>query len=125
VVGVDGSAVSTDAVGFAFEEASWRSLELTAVHAYQNPSADSVVGGPDGDPRHRDALRVLSESLAGWREKFPEVPVVEWVVHPGCGDCRTRAPCGSRSGWPLRGRWLLRSPRPSKVSSGRRGVSGP
>jgi nucleotide-binding universal stress UspA family protein len=84
VVGVDGSAASAEAVRFAFEEASWRGLGLTAVHAWEHTfgNRDAHDLGPTEDEPH--ARRVLAESLAGWAEKYPDVAIVRQLVadHP-------------------------------------------
>ena len=80
VVGVDGSPASQDALGFAFEEASWRGLPLTAVHAWQETVTDRVVRGLDPDQHRQVAGRILADALAGWPEKYPDVPVTERVV---------------------------------------------
>jgi nucleotide-binding universal stress UspA family protein len=82
VVGVDGSPLSDAALGFAFEEASLRGLGLTAVHAWSEPAvADATLPlvYDLGDLRDR-AARLLSESLAGWREKYPDVDVLSQIV---------------------------------------------
>jgi nucleotide-binding universal stress UspA family protein len=87
VVGVDGSAASTDALRFAFEEASLRGRGLTATHAWGTPFFDVPGhGGPvmqsmDVDEFQGEELRLLAESLAGWREKFPDVDVRQVLVH--------------------------------------------
>jgi nucleotide-binding universal stress UspA family protein len=86
VVGVDGSAVSGDAIGFAFEEASMRRTSLLAVHCWD---ADPVPGYEIWTADERlheqlasEAARLLSESMAGWGEKHPDVHV-ESVLTPG------------------------------------------
>ena len=79
VVGVDGSALSAQAVGAAFEEASFRGAELVAVHvwsdlgtaAFEDPRAAALAPQSFEEEEHA----VLSESLAGWCEKYPEVVV--------------------------------------------------
>ncbi|MCP9948173.1 universal stress protein [Actinomadura madurae] len=85
VVGVDGSTGSSDAVAFAFEEASLRGVRLRALLAWSSP----VSTGP-GDMRplvyDRDVVaveeeRVLGEALAGWRAKYPDVVVMPEAVH--------------------------------------------
>ncbi|MBO2455202.1 universal stress protein [Actinomadura barringtoniae] len=85
VVGIDGSTESSAAAGFAFEEAALRHARLRAVLAWSHPHASR---SGDQQPPVYDAQtvtageeRVLAESLAGWREKYPEVRLVYEVVH--------------------------------------------
>ena len=84
VVGVDGHAASTEAVAFAFEEASRTGAELMAVHAFPLAFGGVVVESRQLEELHEGARRELSEALAGWREKFPDVRVCELVSaeHP-------------------------------------------
>ncbi|MDV8068672.1 universal stress protein [Rhodococcus sp. IEGM 1366] len=79
VVGVDGSALSAQAVGAAFEEAAFRGAELVAVHvwsdlgtaALEDPRAAALAPASLEEEEHA----VLSENLAGWSEKYPDVVV--------------------------------------------------
>ncbi|KID31562.1 universal stress protein [Prauserella rugosa] len=83
VVGVDGSGVSTAAVGMAFRAASVLGARLVAVHAWADVEYD--WGFPEmaeGSTREQTEQVVLSEALAGWPERFPDVEV-ERVVVPG------------------------------------------
>ena len=86
VVGVDGSGGSSAAVGFAFAEAAVRNTALLAVHAWnQTLAKDSIPGYPsllDPTAIGQEEAAVLSETLAGWREKYPDV-VVTPEVHRG------------------------------------------
>jgi nucleotide-binding universal stress UspA family protein len=85
VVGVDGSAGSAAAVGFAVEEASRRRTNLVAVHAW----GIFESGGPSDLPPllyELDALqgegkRILSESLAGWSQRYPDATIQAELVH--------------------------------------------
>ena len=87
VVGVDGSAVSESAVAFAFEEASLRGVGLTAVHAWDAGFLDlpgkafPTAARAETDSFMQEEVRLLSESLAGWREKFPDVDVRQDVCN--------------------------------------------
>ncbi len=84
VVGVDGSATSQGAIALAFEAAASRHAELLAVHSWN----DTVVDGefPDFpllvDPVaiEQEERALLSEQLAGWVDKYPDVPVQQHVV---------------------------------------------
>ncbi|KRD45291.1 hypothetical protein ASE38_15090 [Cellulomonas sp. Root930] len=78
VVGVDGSATSARAVDVAFDQASRRGAPLVAVHAWELPSVIGPV--PPWMPEEVEELRVaervvLSESLAGHAERYPDVQV--------------------------------------------------
>ncbi|WP_328414198.1 universal stress protein [Micromonospora sp. NBC_00389] len=85
VVGVDGSALSTEALGFAFAEAARRDTTLVAVHAWQIPT--SFIAGEvlplvyDLDAATAAEERILAEAVAGWSERYPEVPVRQRVVY--------------------------------------------
>jgi nucleotide-binding universal stress UspA family protein len=86
VVGVDGSELSTQALAFAFDEASLLGIGLTALHAWDVPFFDVPGHGGAGVPGavrefKGEELRLLSESLSGWREKYPDVDVRQTLVH--------------------------------------------
>lgn len=84
VVGVDDSAVSDDAIGFAFEEASWRGVRLVAVHAWTHPAStgpgDMLPLVYDPADVAEDERRVFADALGSWRDKFPDIDVDERVV---------------------------------------------
>ncbi|WP_246155493.1 universal stress protein [Saccharopolyspora hirsuta] len=79
VVGVDGSASSTLALGFAYEFAARHGSELVAVHAWSDLSLDPFARVQQWElPWHEvrgDAEEVLAEALAGWGEQYPDVAV--------------------------------------------------
>ncbi|PGH45442.1 Nucleotide-binding universal stress protein, UspA family [Micromonospora sediminicola] len=83
VVGVDGSALSTEAVGFAFAEAARRGADLVVVHTWLYPQpvtrresyGDIMPLVYDPERLRADEERVLAESVAGWAERYPEVTV--------------------------------------------------
>ncbi|MFM1727230.1 universal stress protein [Prescottella soli] len=79
VVGVDGSPTSERATGVAFEEAAQRGVPLVAIHAWSDTPHGTLAGGRSSirDPRaFEDAEHeVLSERLAGWCERYPDVEV--------------------------------------------------
>ena len=79
VVGVDGSPSSDRAVAIAFEQASFRGVDLVAVHAW---SDSGVFEFPGVDWSQLQALgeTTLSERLAGWQERYPDVLVRRVVV---------------------------------------------
>ena len=74
VVGVDGSAVSDHAGGFAFEEASLRDASLMAIHTTHFP-LPTEFGDPlplvyDREIAAADE-RVLAEATGSWGERVP------------------------------------------------------
>ncbi|MFI6985966.1 universal stress protein [Embleya sp. NPDC050154] len=83
VVGVDGSRVSERAVAFAFEEASLRGATVLAVQV-RPFFASPVVGAVTNAEEVEEGRIRLAETLAGWSEKYPDVPVRREVVlgHP-------------------------------------------
>lgn len=81
-VGVDGSESSAEAVRFALEEAAMRSIGVRALHAWAHPAYPSEMRPAryDQEAVELEGTRLLSESLAGWRTKHPDVPVIEQVI---------------------------------------------
>lgn len=86
VVGLDGSDQSEAALAYAFQQASELRQPLVAVHAWFDPVTVSVLGAamplvydPVGYSHDQEIL--LAESLAGWSEKYPDVPVKRRVMH--------------------------------------------
>jgi nucleotide-binding universal stress UspA family protein len=83
VVGVDDSEHSVPAVEWAFAEASARRAVLVALHAWwweePSPLSDSATtdaGWAEDWSAVTESRHVLmSEMLAGWREKYPDVEV--------------------------------------------------
>jgi nucleotide-binding universal stress UspA family protein len=86
VVGVDIAEHSVPALAWAFAEASARRARLVALHAswWEEPSLLLDVP-PRDEPAWADIVDAeglqLSEMLAGWREKHPDVEVEPTVVH--------------------------------------------
>ncbi|WP_278315362.1 universal stress protein [Lolliginicoccus levis] len=83
VVGVDGTESSEDAIAVAFEEAAGRGVALKAVHTWNDFQLSTAIAHDTNLPW--DAVEtgekvVLSERLAGWRSRFPDVPVIEIVT---------------------------------------------
>jgi nucleotide-binding universal stress UspA family protein len=76
VVGIDGSAGSELALGYAFEQASWRGVHLDVVHAWWTTVPGGLTQDVVADQVTRERL-TFSEALVAWSEKFPEVEVRE------------------------------------------------
>ncbi|MFI1460530.1 universal stress protein [Nocardia carnea] len=86
VVGIDGSPRSQSALAAAFHEAAERKSRLVAVHAWCDQRFDRFAGYPNTitDPVVATAAQtLLSEQLAGWQEKYPDVPVIRKVYPAG------------------------------------------
>ncbi|WP_329500506.1 universal stress protein [Kitasatospora herbaricolor] len=86
-VGVEGREPSDGLLEFAFDSARRRGLPLRAVHAWSFP----LVLGPghalppvyESGHVAAEEQRLLAEVMAGWQEKYPEVPVEEDAVRAG------------------------------------------
>lgn len=85
VVGVDGAQDSQSAIGYAFEQASSRGTGLDVVHAWSHenpPFTGALVEALSADYAVEPGKELLvAESLAGWREKYPDVEVRVSLVH--------------------------------------------
>jgi nucleotide-binding universal stress UspA family protein len=79
VVGVDGSPASESAVAIAFEQASFRGVDLLAVHAWSDTGVFEFPGA-DWSTLQAAGEQTLSERLAGWQERYPDVLVRRLVV---------------------------------------------
>jgi len=83
VLGVDGSDQCQAAIEYAFTEASRRGSRLTAVRSWYWPTDDPAIVEPAPLPAHHvlEQQRLLSEALAGWAEKYPDVEVRTVIAH--------------------------------------------
>jgi nucleotide-binding universal stress UspA family protein len=83
VVGIDGSPASELATEIAFEEASFRGVDLVALHAWSD--ADMFdIGTVEWSAQQASEVEALAERLAGWQERYPDVNVCRRIVlgHP-------------------------------------------
>jgi nucleotide-binding universal stress UspA family protein len=84
VVGVDDSDSGEAAIAFAFDAAAARKVPLVAVHTWADTVVDPQVGALiDWDALEADQRSMLSERLAGWSAKHPDVPVTQLVARGG------------------------------------------
>ncbi|GAA1816043.1 universal stress protein [Luedemannella flava] len=85
VVGVDGSAVSEGAVGFAFAEAASRRVPLVVQHVWWAPAFDGITPGDpwqvDPAELEAEAGRIVAEAVAGWSARYPDVAVETRLTH--------------------------------------------
>ena len=88
LVGADGTADSLPVIDFAFRQASLRSQPLTVVHTFYDAMA--TVESPRllaGDEIDLEGNRLLvAESIAGFRERYPEVNVTVRTVRGFAAD---------------------------------------
>ena len=84
VVGVDGSDASEPALGYAFDYAASTGASLLAVHTWWWEPLEGVsLGEPwmgDWTEIASQEASLVSESLAGWSQGYPDVPVSSHVV---------------------------------------------
>lgn len=85
VVGVSGARLDEPAIAFAFAEADMRGTELIAVHSWSDsllPDVDRLTGfRGDWNVILERERRLLAESMAGYRERYPGVTVRPVVVY--------------------------------------------
>lgn len=84
VVGVDESESSAEAISFAFEEASLRGLQLTALQAWKPPSLSKEWGAEIATREAHSAAaeegRLLAEAIVGYGERYPDVEASREIV---------------------------------------------
>jgi nucleotide-binding universal stress UspA family protein len=79
LVGVDGSAASELATEIAFDEAARRCVGLIALHAWSDRELIELPG-VDWPAVKAEEERMMSEALAGWEERYPDVTVSKLLV---------------------------------------------
>ncbi|MEU4410934.1 universal stress protein [Streptosporangium sp. NPDC023963] len=84
-VGLTGRPDQDPLLEFAFNEAVLRRRPLRAVHAWTHPATrapgDMQPLVYDVEEVGNEEARLLAESLGGRRERFPDVTLIEHVVH--------------------------------------------
>ena len=86
VVGLDGSALSEVAVEAAFQEASWRGVDLVAVHVWTDMRPGDLAASPhffDPVAFEESEHALVSECLAGFGDRFPDVTVHRKIYADG------------------------------------------
>lgn len=112
VVGVDGLALSKNAIAYAFAQASARGVGLTVVHGwwleYVEGTSDSDVWSVDWQEFAEVEQALVTESLADLRKRYPEVEVrrhsvrglpVEALVRQSESSCLVVVGTRGRSGF--------------------------
>jgi nucleotide-binding universal stress UspA family protein len=92
VVGTDCTEQSLATLEFAYRQASLRGLPLTVVHCLGGTDPVSGVGAmiDDGSTGFEDERLRLAESVAGFAEKFSDVPVRLRLCHGVADTCLIR-----------------------------------
>jgi len=95
VVGADGTAESVPVIEFAFAFASARGLPVTVVHCFWDVVAAAAgfreaSGDILDEPDLEEERLLLAESVAGLREKYPDVPVSLLMRHGLVDEALTR-----------------------------------
>jgi len=83
VVGVDGSSRSVAAIAYAFESADRRQVPLVAVRCWVDPVRGCYPGEPvlvDPELIDEQEKMLLTDRIAPWRGRFPDVSVEQAVV---------------------------------------------
>jgi nucleotide-binding universal stress UspA family protein len=83
LVGIDGSPGSELATAIAFDEASRRKVGLTALHTWSDVSVFDTIhsfAGPGWPALRAVEDEILAERLAGWGERYPDVPVRRMIA---------------------------------------------
>jgi len=82
VVGIDGSSRGDAVLAFAVEAAVARRVPLRAVHAWLDSVVPFIVNEPvDWDVVAAKETDIVTRSLAGWREKYPDLRVEPVLTH--------------------------------------------
>lgn len=79
VVGVDGSERTDDVLEFAFDYASRHGRGLHAIYCW-HPDLLASMQWRMSPPAPARAERWLAEAVAGWQDKYPDVPVRRGVI---------------------------------------------
>jgi nucleotide-binding universal stress UspA family protein len=77
IVGVDDAPSCSTAIEFAFEEARLRETGVQAVHASAGPAANTRAAFAASAA----TAEALTATVAGWAEKYPDVPLVQYVTY--------------------------------------------
>jgi len=82
LVCIDGSPASEAATAIAFDEASRRGVGLIALHAWTDPRLSDfkeLFPNVNWDAQLSDEEETLAERLAGWQERYPDVPILRKI----------------------------------------------
>lgn len=86
VVGLDGSNQCEHVLEYAFDHASRHRLPLRAVLC-RRPTTGAPAGDHQGGDARARASHAMAVAMAGWQDKYPDVPVERQVVEGHPVDC--------------------------------------
>lgn len=121
VVGQQGDAEeSSEVLRFAFETAAARGATVRALRTWNLPPVYIYTPGPLGPPGQSGGTEplekaALEQALAPWRERYPEVPVIEQVEMASAGKALISAAEGAEL--LVVGRRTRRSPIGTRIGS--------
>ncbi|MGW5473189.1 universal stress protein [Streptomyces chartreusis] len=99
VLGLDLGDPCDEVIEFAFEAARLRGARLHVVHAWQEPSplglGPGEIGLVNGPEQADEWLGFLDAVIKVWRDKYPEVEVVETVTEGRARSVLVRAATGA------------------------------
>lgn len=99
MLGVDGTGTSEAAIAYAFEEADRREATLDAVLVWDDLALRGYGGTAEiGQLEDEEEHAVLGEQLAGWREKYPDVPVRQVILRGRPADALLQFGADSAAG---------------------------
>jgi nucleotide-binding universal stress UspA family protein len=75
LIGIDGSPTSERATEIAFDEASWRGVDLVALHVVSDTIEPSGFYGMEWGALRSTSKTRLTDRLADWQKRYPEVNV--------------------------------------------------
>jgi len=90
LVGAEGTPESLPVIEFAFRQASLRGVPLTVMHTSFDVAAAVAITDNATDDSADDLRLLLSESVAGLKEKFPDVHVTLQLGYGLVDECLTR-----------------------------------
>ncbi|MFB7084442.1 universal stress protein [Streptomyces sp. NPDC056296] len=102
VVGQQGEPEdSADVIGFAFEAAAARGAAVRAVRAWALPTVFTYSPGSmrladEAGGLEQYERKALGEALAPWRERFPDIPVIEHVEMGSAGQVLLSVAAGAQ-----------------------------
>lgn len=91
---------------FAFQAAARRAAVLRVIHAWKLPPTVRYAPGADEPSLEKREGLAVTAALLPWREKFPEVPVIEQLVMGSAPQHLVQAAPGA--GLLVVGRWMRR-----------------